>query len=196
MTFLQSGFLIAVLAHAIIGASLVWDKILLKEMHSRTVVNYVFWLGAMSAFGAILAFFGMSLPPVRVICLAVGAGLIHLAANYFYYAALNAGEASQTLAIMGGFSPVATALIGLPLLRSRLGGLALWGFALMCAGGFFMFFSEKIATRKVLLMIFLAAGTFGLTNVLQKLAFDQSGFITGYVFFTAGTFLGALLLLI
>jgi drug/metabolite transporter (DMT)-like permease len=33
-------------------------------------------------------------------------------------------------------------------------------------------------------------------NVLQKLVFDQTNFVTGYVLFTLGTFTGALLLLV
>src|SRR5262249_42617786 len=131
MPALNNGVLIAILAHSLIGVSLIWDKVLLKETRSSSVVNYVFWLGAMSALGSILTVFGMELPPVHIILLAFGAGAIHLAANYYYYTALKAGEASETLAIMGGFSPVATALIGIPLLKSQMAGPALWGFALM-----------------------------------------------------------------
>lgn len=33
-------------------------------------------------------------------------------------------------------------------------------------------------------------------NVMQKMAFDRTNFVTAYVFFTFGTFIGALLLLI
>lgn len=195
MGILNNGVLIAIIAQGMIGASLVWDKILLQETRSSSVVNYVFWLGGMSLFGSILAVFGMTLPPVGVILTAFGAGVIHLAANYFYYEALQEGEASETLAIMGGFSPVATALIAIPLLRSHLAGLALWGFAVMTAGGFFMFFSERIA-RGVLPPMLLSAGFFGLTNVIQKIAFNKAGFIAGYVFFTLGTFAGALFFLV
>ncbi len=194
MSLLNNGIFIAIVAHALIGASLVWDKILLRETRSSSVVNYVFWLGAMSALGSLLAVLGMELPPLGVIALAFGAGVVHLAANYFYYKALKGGEASETLAIMGGFSPVATALIGIPLLKSQLAGMALWGFALMTAGGFFMFFSEKVP-GSILPAMLLSAGLFGLTNVLQKIAFDQAHFIAGYVFFTAGTFAGALFFL-
>jgi drug/metabolite transporter (DMT)-like permease len=44
--------------------------------------------------------------------------------------------------------------------------------------------------------VFLASASYGLVNVLQKLAFDQTNFVSGYVFFTVGTFTGSLLLLI
>jgi drug/metabolite transporter (DMT)-like permease len=191
-----SGVLIAIIAHCLIGISLIWDKILLEETASQSVTNYVFWLGAMSVFGSILAVFGMKLPPLPVTLIAFGAGILHLIANYFYYWALKSGEASETLSIMGGFAPIATALIGIPILGSFLSGPELWGFLLMVAGGFLMFSSDKIRMIPTLPLVLLAAGFFGLTNVLQKWAFDGTGFITGYVFFTIGTFACSLFLLI
>lgn len=196
MELLSSGFFLAVLAHAVLGASLVWDKVLLEETKSSSVVNYVFWLGAISVFGSILAIFGMSLPSLSVILTAFGAGALHLVAIYFYYWALKAGEASHTLAIMGGFSPVATALIAIPLLHSELKGITWWGFLLLTSGGFFMFFAERIVSRNLLALVVLSAGFYGLTNVLEKIAFNHAGFIAAYVFFTLGTFAASLVLLI
>lgn len=46
--------LLAVLAHGIIGASLVWDKALLKNRGTKNLVSYVFWLGSLSLFGVAL----------------------------------------------------------------------------------------------------------------------------------------------
>jgi uncharacterized membrane protein len=196
MHILENGILIAIVAHGLIGISLVWDKVLLQQPHTGSVVNYVFWLGAMSIFGVILIPFGFNMPSAAMALLGFGAGVIHLAANYFYYMALKRGEASQTLAIMGGFSPTATALIGLALIGVPLSGASLWGFALMVGGGFFMFLAEKFDWKKLIIPVLFAAGTFGLTNVLQKIVFNNTNFVTGYVFFTIGTFIGALVLLV
>ena len=195
MGIINSGFFVALVAHAVIGISLVWDKILLRETRSKSVVNYVFWLGAMSVFGGILAIFGMHIPARGTVLIAVAAGALDLLASYYYYRALNAGEASQTLAIMGGFAPGATALIALLLLGASLSGFALIGFIVMTAGGFLMFLSEAISVGKVLPLVLIAAGLFGLSNVLQKMAFNRTDFITGFVFFSVGTFLLALLFL-
>lgn len=195
--FARNGILVAISAHGLIGITLVWDKILLKRPETRNLISYVFWLGFISIFGLALAPFGFRLPKAPVAALAFGAGLLHMAAMFFYYAALKAGEASQTLAIMGGFSPVATALISIPLLRNPIGGPAvLGGFLLLVLGGFVMFASEKTDIAKVLPSTLLASASYGLVNVLQKLAFDQTNFVSGYVLFTLGTFTGALVLLI
>ncbi len=195
--FAQNGILVAIIAHGLIGATLVWDKVLLRRPETRNLFSYVFWLGFISIFGLVLIPFGFRMPGAPVIALAFGAGLLHMAAMFFYYAALKAGEASQMLAIMGGFSPVATALISIPLLGNPIGGrAALGGFFLLVMGGFVMFISEKTKVSKVLPNVLLASASYGLVNVLQKLAFDRTNFVSGYVFFTLGTFTGALLLLV
>lgn len=196
MHILLSGVVIAIIAHFLIGASLVWDKILLKETEQQSVINYVFWLGAISIFGCIVGAFGMVMPTIWLMLIALGGGVFDLVATYFYYKALKSGEASQTLAIMGGFAPLATALIGMPILKVQLQGIVIWGFALMVVGGFFMFLSERINVRKILPLVVLSAGFFGLSNVLQKVAFDALGFTTGFVFFSIGVFLCALSLLV
>ena len=196
MNFLDNGVLIAIIAHAMVGLSLVWDKVLLTQRNTPSVVNYVFWLGIIGIFGCIVGLFGMQAPSGHLLLIALASGAVDLIGSWAYYMALNSGEASQSLAIMGGFTPLATALIALPLLHSPLHGLALCGFALLVAGGLFMFLSERIDIRKVLPMVLLAAACLGLSNVLQKLAFDALGFTTGFVFFCIGQFVFALLFLV
>jgi uncharacterized membrane protein len=74
--------------------------------------------------------------------------------------------------------------------------MQLIGFVLMTGGGFLMFFSEKLPLRRLLPAILLAAGLLGLVNVLEKLVYNRTNFVSGYVWFTIGTFVGALLLLV
>jgi drug/metabolite transporter (DMT)-like permease len=70
------------------------------------------------------------------------------------------------------------------------------GFALMTGGGFVMFFSEKMQLKRLLPPMLLASGLLGLVNVLEKLVYNQTNFVSGYVWFTIGTFAGALGLLV
>jgi len=192
LSFVHDGVFVAIIAHGLIGITLVWDKILLRQPETRNLVSYVFWLGFISIFGLVLIFFGFHIPAAPVIGIAFGAGLLQMPAMFFYYGALKAGEASQTLAIMGGFSPVATALISIPLLRNPIGGKAVFGgFLLLVLGGFVMFISEKTDVRKVLPNVLLASASYGLVNVLQKLAFDRTNFVSGYVFYAGHIFRSA-----
>jgi hypothetical protein len=190
-----NGVLLAIIAHGLIGISLIWDKVLLKKPGTTNLTSYVFWLGGISIFGLVLIPFGFRLPGIRVAGMGFTAGLLDLIASYFYYSALKAGEASEELAAMGGFAPVATALIAMPLLKAPLGG-ELAAFTLMTLGGFIMFFAEKQPLKKMLPKIAAASAAFGMMNVLQKIVFNETNFVTGYVFFTFGTFAGAMALLI
>jgi drug/metabolite transporter (DMT)-like permease len=196
LSLVKSGLFVAIVAHGLIGASLVWDKVLLERPETQNVFAYVFWLGAMSVLGLLLMPFGFHVPSLSLAALAFGTGVLHLVSIFFYYVALKRGEASQALAIMGGFSPVATALIGLALLPKSIEPKALLGFMLLTAGGFVMFLSERFNLRRILLPVMLASGLYGLVNVLQKTVFNHTNFVTGYVMFTFGTFVGALLLLV
>lgn len=185
----------AILGHALIGLSLLWDTVLLGRRTTTNLVSYVFWLGAISIFGLALLPFGFKLPKPSVAVIAFGAGVLDLIATYFYYAALKAGEASEELAVMGGFTPIATALISVPLLKQPVGGKAT-GFILMTLGGLVMFFADKTPKKKMLPAVLIASIAFGTADVLQKIAFNNSNFVTGYVFFTMGTFAASLALLI
>jgi uncharacterized membrane protein len=190
-----NGVLIAILGHGLIGLSLLWDKVLLGRREATNLVSYVFWLGAISIFGLALLPFGFQMPKASVAAMAFGAGVLELVADYFYYAALKAGEASEELAVMGGFTPVATALISVPLLKQPLGGQPT-GFILLTLGGFIMFFADKTPKKKMLPRVLIASTAFGITDVLQKIAFNHSNFVTVYVFFTMGTFAGSLAMLV
>ncbi|HJT88379.1 MAG TPA: DMT family transporter [Bryobacteraceae bacterium] len=196
MEFARNGILMAITAQGLIGVSLLWDKILLRKPATQNLVSYVFWMGAISIFGVILAFFGFHMPPPGIALLAFGAGALQLAGIYFYYEALKRGEASEALAVMGGFSPVATALIGWGLLGSAFSRGSLLGFLLMVAGGFVMFLAERLDVPKLLAPVLLASGIYGLVNVTEKIAFNHANFVTAYVFFTLGTFAGSMLLLV
>ncbi len=194
-SFFENGILIAIIAHGLVGLSLVWDKILLKRKGMQDLASYIFWLGAISIFGLILIPFGFHMPSLQTAGIAFAAGICDLVASWFYYSALKAGEASEELAAMGGFTPVATVALSIPLLGLNLKG-GLIGFAVMTLGGFVMFFAEKLPLSKMLPRVIAAAAFFGMTGVLQKLAFNQAQFVSGYVFFCLGTFGGAIALLL
>jgi drug/metabolite transporter (DMT)-like permease len=196
LDFFQNGVLIAMIAHGLIGISLVWDKVLLKRRGTQNLFSYVFWLGAISIFGLLLIPFGYHTPRLGVIGLAAAAGGADLAASFFYYAALKRGQASDALAVMGGFAPVATAAFSHVLLRKQVEGMHLIGFAIMCTGGFVMFFSEKFQLKKLVPPMVMAAALFGLANVLQKMAYTKTNFVSAYVWFTIGTFVGSVILLV
>ena len=103
LDFLKNGAFIAIIAQGLIGISLIWDKVLLKNPGTKNLFSYVFWLGSMSILGLLLVPFGYKSPSFTVIWIAFLGGVVHLIGVFFYYATLKRGEASETLAIVGGF---------------------------------------------------------------------------------------------
>ena len=85
----RNGILMAIIAHGLIGISLLWDKVLLNKPESKNLLSYVFWLSAISVFGLVLIPFGFKMPDWKLAAIAFGAGVLDLVASYFYYVALN-----------------------------------------------------------------------------------------------------------
>ncbi|MDO8515802.1 MAG: DMT family transporter, partial [bacterium] len=190
------GIAIALGAQLFIGLSLVVDKFFLKTEKRGDVILYVFWIGMLDVAALTLAFFGLSTPPAAVILPAMGAGITLLIALYFYFLALERGEASHTLAIVGGFAPLATVLIANRFGIAPLNAAELTAFALLTLGGLVMFASERIVFSRVIFPVLLASLFFGISNTLAKLTFDQTPFITGFVLIKAAEFLSAFLILL
>lgn len=196
-SWIRHGAFIAAVAQSLIGISLVWDKVLLREPRIGDLLNYVFWLGAISIFGLAVIPFGFSLPTVSVMLIAFLTGILDLIATYCYYAVLKAGEASGTIALMGGFSPLATILFAYVFLAQPLAKVYEAAFVILVIAGFIMFFAEHAHLSLAFLAPRVTATSvlFGLENVLQKVAFDRSGFVSGFVFISLGTFCGSMFLL-
>ncbi len=66
---------------------------------------------------------------------------------------------------------------------------------MLVAADFLMFFAERFRLHAVIRRVVLASVLWGLENVLQKFVFNHTGFVSGFVFITLGTFGGSLLLL-
>lgn len=195
-SWLNNGVFIAIMAQGLIGISLVWDKVLLRQPQTKNLLNYVFWLGAISIFGLGVIPFGFHFPAVWIMGVGFLTGILDLAASYAYYAALKGGEASQTLAIMGGFTPVATILFAQLFVRQQITADQAIGFVILVVAGFVMFFSEHLNLKQMIPRIIIASVLFGLEATLQKLVFDHTDFVSGFVFITLGTFFGAMFFLV
>lgn len=183
-----SGIFWAILAEVLIGASLVVDKILLEDKPGR-MLPYVFWIGVLNIFGLLLIPFGFDFPNSQAIFLSFATGAAFLATLACLYGALTRGGATNTLPIIGGFSPAATYVFGSFIFLTPLNVAAKIAFVLLVIGGFILFFSERFNLKKILPWVLGAAVSIALTNVFQKLAFNEGGFVSIFVTIKAATFL-------
>lgn len=58
----HNGIVVAIIAHGLIGVSLIWDKVLLRRPETTNLPSFVFWLGLISVFGLVLIPFGFHWP--------------------------------------------------------------------------------------------------------------------------------------
>ncbi len=183
---------IAVLAQIILGTSAVFDKALLKRKFFDPF-TYTFWIGVLGLFAVVFLPFGFQLTALNTILIALAAGAIFILAMVFMIYALYLSEASQTLPIIGGISPIFTLVFGFIFLSSWLGSGDYIAFTLLILGSLVLFAIEKKEVRKISIILILASSfLFGLSNVLSKVVFETTNFVTGFFWIKVG---GAILAL-
>lgn len=185
--------LVSVAAQIILGTSAVFDKLLLRKRFTDPWA-YTFWASILALFIVVLIpLFGFYSLPAKIILIGILGGAAFSLALFFFFLALREGEASVALPVIGGLAPVFTLLISIPLLKSPLTSLELAGFFMLVAGGVLILGAERKEFRlRVLIIATASAFLFGASNVLAKLVFEASPFVTAMVWQRVG---GALLAL-
>ncbi len=180
--------LFALIGQSIIAVSAVFDKVLLK----RTIpspLQYAFGIGIISFLPVVLVPFGFNIPSLEISLVAALGGFTFFWALYFGFRALKQAEATEALLAIGGFSPVFTLLFTLLLIGGHLSTGEIIAFISLVAGG--LVFSWRFVG-----LAGIAGALFGLTNVLHKILFINTNFVTGLVSLQVAFFLTAASLLI
>ncbi len=186
---------ISVLAQIILGTSASFDKVLLKRKFFNPFA-YTFWLGALGIFSVMLLPFGFQSVSYQIIGVAFLAGALFILAILFLFYALNLSEASQTLPVIGGISPIFTLVFGYFLLNSWLGSGDLLAFLIILVGALILFSVEKKELRKKFIFLISLSSLFlGASNVLSKIVFNSSNFISGFFWIKIGGVLSVLIFL-
>ncbi len=189
-------FFIGLLAQLVLGTSAVFDKLILKKSYPNPV-GYTFWLGVLGLAFVVALPFGFRVVSLPVLALGLVAGFVFMLGMLFYFWALYYGEGSGSIVAISGFSPVATLIFSMVLLGTSLEGYQMMSFGLLVAGGFLLACLEQKGSRLwALFFVLIAAGFFGLSNILSKIVFDQTSFITGFFWTKVGGALTALLFLL
>jgi drug/metabolite transporter (DMT)-like permease len=192
----MSWLFIVVIAQIVLGTSAVFDKFLLKRKFFDPLV-YTFWLGLLGIFALIILPFGFQVLPFSVVAVALAAGVLFILAMFFLFRALDYSEVSSTLPVIGGLSPIFTLVISYFLLSSFLGFGELSAFFFPVLGGLVLFLVEKKDLRFLSFVLIIASALFfGLSNVLSKIVFNSSPFITGFVWIKIGGVIFVLSLLL
>lgn len=177
---------VAAISQIVLGSADVFDKLLLRRGFFDPRV-YTFWLGFSGLFALVLLPFGFVVLPAKIILLALVAGAVFVLAIFALFFALHKGEASNVLPLVGGLTPVFTLFLSFLFLKSGLGLGEILGFSLLVFGGVLLLGTEKKELRWTIASLVLASAVlYGLANVLIKLVFEQSPFVTGFIWIKMG----------
>ena len=172
--------LISLLAQFVLGTSALADKLLLKKSFSNPV-GYTFWLGILGLVSVVLLPFGFVGVSWQTLGVAFIAGGAFMAGMLFYFYALFYSKAGGSIVLVSGFSPIATLVFGSFFLGMVLESYQMISFVLLVGGGFLITFLEERHMRLwTLFFVLLAAGCFGVSNIVSKYGFEEANFITGF----------------
>lgn len=191
----MSWIFIAVIAQFILGTATVFDKYLLKKSYPNPV-GYTFWIGVLGALSLLLIPFGFEGAGVATIMFAVLAGGTFMLAMLVFMWALYYGEASGAIVVIAALSPIATLLFGMIILGTHLEAYQLVGFLFLIFGGLLLSLIAEKYRLRIFLLVLLSAILFGFSNIITKVVFGETNFITGFIWIKISGALFVLLFLL
>lgn len=189
-------FTFALIAQFVAGTSVVFDKLIYKKLYSNPL-GYTFWLGLLGLFPLFLMLFGANIQiPLQQLPWALIAGMLFIAAMFFFFLAIFKGETSNEAILIAALSPIFTLIASRFFLGTSLDSLRLIIFLLLILGGIVMFFTQQKSIRlKTASYAMISSICFGLSYSLTKLVFTNTGFLTGFIWIKLGGVLAVLLML-
>lgn len=170
------------------GLANVLDKLLLRKKHLSDPWTYTFWSGIFGLLAFLFVPFGAISAPLGAALVAFFAGVLFLVGVFFFFQALERSQASVALPVIGGLTPLATYGFSILLLGSALGLGDLIGFVLIVGSAVLFWGIEKRGIRMSSMTPALASAVFfGMSNVLKKMAFNDTSFLPGFIWISLGS---------
>lgn len=209
--------LVTILANFFNGGVYLADKYFLsKKVHSS--ISYTFYVGIWSAGNCLLFIFNRYIPTWDWLFLDLVAGLLFMAALYFWYKALHQGETTKVVPIAGAFIPIFTLLLNYLVGRHYLSRQELIALAILIIGSALLSWrpkqswwqnwlnklkklwqpdsAELRSTSRLWFNALLSSFIFAAYYVLIKYLYDSQGFTNAFIWTRLGSFVGALFLLV
>ena len=195
----QIGWLaVTIAAYFLHSFAAILDKFLLTRRIQRPS-TYVFWVGVLGLGVFVLMPFGFFVPANSVIVNAFVSGTAFSFALFFFYIAIQSGEASRVTPIIGALSPIFVFLLSRGILGETLSSGELAAFFILVTGSVLMSITRKkdgtgVNHRdlKIFGWAILASFLFGVTYVFEKAVFNETAFINGFIWTRIGGFFAVL----
>jgi len=188
---------IAIACYLLFATVFLIDKYILTSTGGNSRLM-AFCLGIFGLLGLLLIPFGLvNYPGAKILILALAAGAIRIWATYFYFSALNRGEASRTTTTIGAAQPI----FSFWLIWFLSGGQValtlreLAAFILLLVGSIIITAEKNFFTLKNIYLPLTASFLFSLSFVMSKFVYDSQPFISAFILIGFGSFGGALVFL-
>lgn len=177
----MSWFLFALFGHLSNGIAFVIDKILLNAAFKRSA-TYAGLVGILSFVVLFAAPWVERWPQGIEWAIALGSGATFILALWAFFEALARAEASRVVPIIGSLIPILTLIGSYLFLGERLSGQALIGFALLIVATTVLSGGGKgRLDEETVWIAILSAALFAIASVTGKAAYDQIGFLGGFL---------------
>ncbi len=192
---------VAIVSYFLAGLAAVFDKILLGKRLPDPLV-FTFFTGITSLGVLILAPFGFSFISLYGMVAACISGVASLASVYFLYQALRKDEASRVVPLVGLASPLFILSLNYIYAREHLQSSQFGALFFFIAAGIFLTIdlsSQKSNSYfKISTLFYSLASAFflALTLFYAKVVFDESSFISGFIWTRLWAAFAAVVLLV
>jgi len=187
---------ITIIAHLLNAVVFIVDKHLISKTAMKPVA-YAFYSGIFLFVYLILIPFGYAAVETKYAILGIITGALFIFLLVVFYKAMQAGESTRVIPVVGGLTPVFTFILAYLFIGERLGFYQIIAFILFILGGFLLsskFSKEHFKIIKGIDMAVLAAFLFAAYYTLMKFLFLHVSFLNGFIIIQIGAFLGAIVL--
>ena len=174
------------------------NKILLNKDIPNPVV-YTFYIPVLGLIVFLLAPFGFAWIGLELFIISMISGILFTYALLSMFKALARDDISRVTPLIGGLQPIFVFLMAYLILGERLVTTQLLAFILILAGGILITIQlnkNKSQSSRMFFLSSLASFLFATSFVLTKYIFNNTEFISGFIWIRIGAFVGALLLLL
>lgn len=190
--------LITVIAYLLFAFANVGDKLVVSKYKTEPIV-YAFYVGVMGIVTIVLLPFDFAWPNLIQSGWLMFAGVTFVFGLYFMYKAINAGETTRAITIMGSTAPIFTFLLSYLFLSERLAEKQLIAFVLLIIAVIVISWPQKSSgkfNKEQVLWAVLAGFVLATNYVLVKYIYLILPFLAGFAWVRVAGFITALIILI
>lgn len=197
---------IAISAYFFLALVAIIDKKLLTNRIPEPI-SYAFYVGLLNVVTLVLIPFGFTMLDAPLVLFALSAGIAFVIGIYFLYSTLRLSEASRALPLIGAATPLFILFFSTVITKTHLTIHELSAIGLFIAGGLLLSIKQnhsaplfKISRHDISIKIvvpgILAAFFFASSLFLTEEVFNQTDFISGFIWMRIGNVLAALFILL